>query len=276
MSVINRAIWAIERRMDGALSLESIAASCGVSPSHLAHVFSEATGHSVIAYARARRLSLAAEAIAAGATDFLAAALDAGYASHEAFTRAFRAAFGATPDEIRARGSTAGLKLTGPIAYVASPPIAAIAPIGIERLPARRAVGLLERRAHGDTATIPLQWGRFMARYDEIACKADPVPWGVSSSDAQGFDYACAVIVTCSADVPNGLSRLDLPECDYAVFRHDGHISKIGETYAAICAAAPEDAAHRRLAGPVLERHAPAFDTQTGLGGVRIYMPAFA
>lgn len=276
MSLVNRAIWAIERRMDGALTLESIAAACAVSPSHLAHVFSAATGQSVIAYARARRLSLAAEALANGAADFMSAALDAGYSSHEAFSRAFRAAFDATPEEVRARGAVTGLSLTAPLPYAPAEPPPALAPDRRESLPARLAVGLVERRAHGDTATIPLQWGRFMARYAEIDDKSDPIPWGVSSGDADGFDYACAVLVARADAVPEGLSLLRLPACDYAVFRHDGHISKIGETYAAICAAAPVGAGARPLAGPVLERHAPSFDTRTGLGGVFIYMPSFA
>ena len=97
MDLVSRAIWAIERRLVGEVTLESIASACGASPSHLSHLFSAATGQSIVAYARARRLSLAAEALAKGGDDILAVALDAGYASHEAFTRAFRAAWAAGP-----------------------------------------------------------------------------------------------------------------------------------------------------------------------------------
>ena len=49
---------------------------------------------SPMAYVRARRLSDAARALIAGAPDILRLALDSGYASHEAFSRAFKSQFG--------------------------------------------------------------------------------------------------------------------------------------------------------------------------------------
>ena len=69
----------------------------------MAHAFGRATGWSVMRYVRGRRLSEAARTLAAGATDILAVALDAGYGSHEAFTRAFRDQFGRTPESVRAQ-----------------------------------------------------------------------------------------------------------------------------------------------------------------------------
>ena len=66
-------------------------------------------------YARGRRLSEAARSLAAGAPDILGVALDAGYGSHEAFTRAFREQFGVTPEECRAAGRLDHLKLVEPI-----------------------------------------------------------------------------------------------------------------------------------------------------------------
>lgn len=273
MNLINMAIWAIERRLSGEITLDAIADACGASPSHLAHAFSAATGTSVVAYARARRLSLAAEALANGPDEIFSVALDAGYASHEAFSRAFKSALGATPERVRAAGSTDGLTLTAPLPYVRGAERPPVTPERFVRLPRRLAVGLVERRAHGDVATIPAQWGRFMQVSAEIAYAIDPVPWGVSFGDETGFDYACAVIVSRADDVPEGLRKLDLPACDYAVYRHAGHVSRIAETYAAICGDGPKT--DRAIAGPTLEQHAPEFNPHTGLGGVFIYLPAF-
>ena len=90
MSFPDKALWIIERNSTQPLTLDGIAAACGVSRSHLAHAFGTATGVSVMQYVRARRLSAAARALAAGAPDILSIALEAGYGSHEAFTRAFR------------------------------------------------------------------------------------------------------------------------------------------------------------------------------------------
>src|ERR1700677_3821745 len=111
MSLTNRALWVIERNLHQELTLVAIAQACEVSRYHLAHAFGSATGRSVMDYARGRRLSEAARALRAGAPDILTVALEAGYASHEAFSRAFRAQFDTTPEELRRKGSLEGLAL---------------------------------------------------------------------------------------------------------------------------------------------------------------------
>ena len=87
-------------------SLADIADASGVSRYQLLRAFGSATGHSVTRDARGRRLSEAARLLAVGAPDILTVALDAGYGSHEAFTRAFRDQFGLTPQAARQRRSS--------------------------------------------------------------------------------------------------------------------------------------------------------------------------
>src|SRR6202048_4606349 len=111
MYPVERALWFIENRISRVISLQAIAASAGVSSHHLARAFSAATGQSLMRYARGRRLSEAARSLAAGAPDILGVALDAGYGSHEAFTRAFREQFGVTPEECCATGDLDHSKL---------------------------------------------------------------------------------------------------------------------------------------------------------------------
>src|SRR5215475_6409820 len=112
MSLTRKALWFIERNLDRDLSLGEIAASCGVSPYHLAHAFGEGADVSVMRYVRARRLTAAAQALALGAPDILQLALDQGYGSHEAFSRAFRAQFGCAPEAVRRKGDTEELAMT--------------------------------------------------------------------------------------------------------------------------------------------------------------------
>ena len=69
---------------------------------------------------RGRRLTEAAYALAAGADDILSVALDSCYASHEAFSRAFKAHFGRTPEEVRKSESIEGLRLVDAIRHVES------------------------------------------------------------------------------------------------------------------------------------------------------------
>src|ERR1700680_1058571 len=76
MNPIEKALWFIENRLAGDISLEAMARSVGVSSHHLARAFGAATGQSLMRYARGRRLSEAARSLSAGAPDILAVALD--------------------------------------------------------------------------------------------------------------------------------------------------------------------------------------------------------
>jgi AraC family transcriptional regulator len=80
----------------------------------MSRAFSVATGLSILAYIRGRRLTEAARKLAGGAPDILSVALEASYNSHEAFTRAFGLQFGVTPEILRIRGTLENLELVEP------------------------------------------------------------------------------------------------------------------------------------------------------------------
>src|SRR5258706_14263339 len=115
MNAVGKAIWFIETPFSGNISLDDIARSAGVSRYHVVRAFGFATGRSIMRYVRARRLTEAARSLANGAPDILAVALDAGYGSHEAFTRAFREEFDRTPEVIRAQRNLDNINLVEPI-----------------------------------------------------------------------------------------------------------------------------------------------------------------
>src|SRR3954452_15282983 len=102
MNPAGKALWYIESHLAEALTLDDISEVAGISRFHMVRAFAAATGLSVMRYVRARRLTEAARALAGGAPDILALALEADYGSHEAFTRAFRDHFGITPEAVRA------------------------------------------------------------------------------------------------------------------------------------------------------------------------------
>lgn len=131
MNPVQKAIWLIESRLRDPITLDEIACQAGVSPFHLTRAFAAITGYPLIRYVRARRLSQAAKALAKGAPDILAVALDSGYGSHEAFTRAFRDQFNLTPEQIRDEGCVADVTLVEPIA-VDSDPCATISEVRFE------------------------------------------------------------------------------------------------------------------------------------------------
>ncbi|WP_414717700.1 helix-turn-helix transcriptional regulator [Sulfitobacter sp. UBA1132] len=72
------------------ISLTGVARACGLSKFHLVRAFGTYAGRSVMRYVRARRLSEAAKRLTIESSGILDVALEAGYNSHEAFTRAFK------------------------------------------------------------------------------------------------------------------------------------------------------------------------------------------
>ena len=90
------------RRADFAhLSLSEMAKRFSYSPFYLSRVFSSASGMQLRHYVQGRALAFAAIEIRDTRDSILSVALRYGFQSHEAFTRAFKKAYGLTPSEYR-------------------------------------------------------------------------------------------------------------------------------------------------------------------------------
>jgi AraC family transcriptional regulator len=274
VSFPDKALWIIERNSTDPLTLDGIAAACGVSRSHLAHAFGTATGMSVMHYVRARRLSAAARALAAGASDILSVALEAGYGSHEAFTRAFRERFRQTPESVRDRRSIDGLALVGPLALRPGADVRLDQPRIVDDQTVR-VVGLAEPCSFETIINIPAQWQRFMECYDAIPSKRNQIPVGVTySADDDGqFLYMCGAEVHRFGARSHDLLHLEIPPREYAVFEHRGHVSTIYETYRSIWNETMPATGRAVADAPVIERHNPTFNPRTGEGGLTLWIP---
>lgn len=278
MPLADNAVWVMERNLRQPITLSSIAEACGVSRSHLANAFGMATGYPVMKYLRARRLSEAARALAGGAPDILAVALDTGYGSHEAFTRAFREQFGKTPETVRDSGSLAGLEIVAPLELKARAAVDNLAAPRIADEGPVRAIGLAQIFSFSTTIGIPAQWQRFMADYDAIPEKLDSIPIGVTEApdDDGEFNYVCAAEVSRFGKVPEGLRKVEIPARRYAVFEHHGHVSRLYETYSAIWNEGLSSRGLTLADAPIIERHNPQFDPRTGEGGLTLWLPLAA
>ena len=273
MHVTAKALWYIEAHSAGELSLEDIAAIAGVSRFHLAHAFRSATGLSVMQYVRARRLAAAAQALAHGAPDILAVALDAGYGSHEAFTRAFTQHYGVTPEQLRAQAHTLEIHQQEPL-RMNPDSTAAPAPrlVDAETL---RIFGLTAH--HATNATIPAQWNRFVPWLGQFGAQKAPGTFGVIADAEEGCDYTTGIEVSTFPSQPAGFTRLTLPARRYAVFHHAGHVSTMAATWRDIWNRALPEAGLTPVAGaPSFERYGAAFDARTGEGGFEIWIPVEA
>lgn len=99
---LGAAVDYIEDHLDEEVRLDEAARRAGYSPWHFIRVFQLARGISPLEYARRRRLSCAATALLTG-RPLIDVALDFGYGSQGAFTRAFTRAFSISPGAYRRR-----------------------------------------------------------------------------------------------------------------------------------------------------------------------------
>ena len=275
MHPVAKAIWFIESHFGRAIALSEIAAMAGMSRHHLSRRFSEMTGQNLNRYLRARRLSEAARQLAGGAENILTVALDAGYGSHEAFTRAFREEFGLTPEALRTRRDLSGLTLQEPIRMSAIEKSDLPSP-RIETLDAFTIAGLGAQFEPGKAAGIPALWQKFNDYFGHIPGQADKTAYGLCAMQPgkPGFRYVAGVRVTGSADIPPELETIQVPAQSWAMFRHEGHINGIAATVdAAFRTWLPTSG--REVGGfpDVLEFYGEDFDPETGLGRVEIWLP---
>ncbi|RWB24424.1 MAG: AraC family transcriptional regulator [Mesorhizobium sp.] len=277
MNPTEKALWFVESHLPEAVSLDDVAKSSGVSRFHVTRAFGAATGHSVMGYVRSRRLTEAARKLAAGAPDILSVALDAGYASHEAFTRAFRDQFGTTPELVRAQGSLNNLDLVEPILMDQSI-LTTLEPPRFETSRPFLIAGLGERYSCETSAGIPMQWQRFGPYIGNIPGEIGDVAYGVciNGDDAGNFDYIAGVEVSDFSDLPREFSRARVPAQKYAVFAHRDHISTIRRTVNTIWNKWLPASGHEVADAPEFERYGPDFDPRSGNGGLEIWIPVKA
>jgi AraC family transcriptional regulator len=274
MNPAGKALWFIENHFAEELTLDDIADISGVSRYHMSRVFGIATGYSIMSYVRGRRLTEAARTLASGAPDILAVALDAGYNSHEAFTRAFRDQFGITPEALRARGNLDEIKLTEAI-KMDETLLTNMEPPRFENFKTLLIAGLSERYNAETTAGIPAQWQRFVPHLGHIPGQVGRTTYGVvcQGDDAGNIEYICGVEVSDFSKLPPELSRLRIPEQRYAVFTHRDHVSTIRRTWYTIWNKWLPESGYKTAEGPEFERYGKEFDPRSGNGGFEIWVP---
>jgi AraC family transcriptional regulator len=202
------------------VSVAELAAVAGFSPYHFSRLFTARFGESVMAYVRACRLHAAGVRLTGDAPPALVElALDCGFESQEAFTRAFRRHYGAPPGRYL-RGK---LQLQTKERTMSETKIQA----RVERfgdLVDRGAFSVAGVRAVFDQQNksgIPGLWPRLI-RALPLQGQTDGTSYGVCwmENKAEGrFNYMAGVEVAGDASLTDGFERLDLAAQTYAIFR---------------------------------------------------------
>jgi AraC family transcriptional regulator len=274
MNPVGKALWFIESHFADDISLGDVAEVAGVSRYHVTRAFGEATGFSVMRYVRGRRLSEAAKSLANGAPDILGVALDAGYGSHEAFTRAFRDQFGPAPEAVRAQRCVDNLALVEPI-KMDQAVLPDLEPPRFEALEPLLVAGLSERYDCETSKAIPAQWQRFAPHIGNIPGQVGWTTYGVrhNCDDDGNFDYTAGVEVASFSRLPPDLGRVRIPAQRYAVFSLADHVSTIRRTIMTIWNKWLPDSGLHVADAPDFERYGKNFDPRTGMGGLELWIP---
>jgi AraC family transcriptional regulator len=271
--LISRAQWYIESFLSEDLTLEQIAADCKVSPFHLSRTFTVLTGAPVMRYVWKRRLTRAAEHLASGAESILNVALDAGYASHEAFSRAFKTEFNLTPKALDA-GQLASLPLTQPTFMSRKAMPKTMNPPVIETMPDRLFVGPSKSYDMQTRTAIPAQWAAYNEA-DQMPEHVIPDNWyGLcyDFADEGQFSYLCGMEVTKRGALPPGQTLVTLPAGRYARFASKRHISQMGDIWGEIYSEWLGTDGLTARPGPSVEYYPLEFDGRTGEGGFEIWI----
>jgi AraC family transcriptional regulator len=214
----------IEDNLLRRLTVADVARAAGYSAYHYCRLFHSLTGDSVMGYARKRRLTVAAQQLTNGAkTRLIDLALDCGFESQAAFTRAFKRQFGVPPGAVRRSGRTWLPRCRWPIdatVLLHLTETLTMEPKFIEHGDIHF-VGLRQETQPREVADGPGVWRRFRPFIDKIRHRRGSHALGVIEviDKAAGvFAYSAAVEVGRIAEVPQGLAAKTLPGGRFAVF----------------------------------------------------------
>ena len=228
-SRVGRAIQHIERHLDDDLSLPELAELASFSPCHVHRVFRALTGEGVAEHVRRLRLQRAAVRLRGASPSILEIVFEAGYQTHESFTRAFEAAFHTSPSRYRAERSFLAPAIA--VGDLPEPParVERIGPLTVIRL-----------RHVGPYSDVGRTFARLAAWVGSHRLFG---PWtqglGISYDDpevtpSEHLRYDAAFTVPRAIPGEGEIQGFELPAGDYATTIHQGPYSGLAVAYAAL------------------------------------------
>jgi AraC family transcriptional regulator len=260
----------IEAHLDQELALSVVARKAGISQWHFQRIFKALTGETLKTYIRSRRLAQSLKQLLTTERRIIEIALEAGFESQEAFTRAFKLAFGLTPGEYRQIGKKSMFleKVQFDEAYLThlgsqptrSPELVEQAKLTIIGL-TTRFYGV-DSEKNNVAKQLPPLWEAFLARLSEIENTVPCTCYGVvlpSADDPEVLAYCAGIEVETVDNLPEGMQVVTVPSATYARFTHHGPVKNIDHTVNYIYGTWLSQSGRRHTYGPDLEVYGNQF-----------------
>jgi AraC family transcriptional regulator len=264
---VQRAIEYIAGNLDGALDLETLARGACLSSFHFHRVFRGMVGETALELTRRLRLERAALRLVANGCPVTEVAFEAGYETHEAFTRAFRARYSTSPSGFRLRKH---------------PRIELAATCGVHFDPRGDVPAFIPRDSGGRTMQVEIKdqpelrvgtvrhvgpYNQIPQAFERLGSIAGPAglfgqPGAIvlaiyhddpetTPQDALRSD--AGVVVPGPAPMPEGLVEQRIPAGRYASALHVGPYEKLGDAWARFMGEWLPASGHRMGTGPSYE-----------------------
>ncbi|MET3290901.1 UNVERIFIED_CONTAM: AraC family transcriptional regulator [Brevibacillus sp. OAP136] len=228
---ILRVIEYVESRIDCELSLDELASEAAFSKFHFTRIFKAVTKETIYEYIRKRRLTEAAKDLIETSIPLLQIAITYGYASQEAFTRAFKNYTGMSPQSYRKKAVHLHNLYKSAISETL---------LQTKKQPVRHTASIIEKpdffiggiSLRDDFFSNQMRsqlWNRFT---DDLRKRSiDPLTiksYGYESLDHDNMPYYLAAIEVDSLEnLPAGWTGMRIPRHTYAVFHLDNVIENL-------------------------------------------------
>ena len=227
---IVRTLVYIQERLDDPLDLEQVAAVAAFSRFHFHRIFRGLTGETLSSYVRRLRLERAARRLKQDEEPIVQVALEAGFETHESFTRAFGEMFGVSPSCYR----TVHKDMTTSDAQYDPPAYGDVPPVEVKELPPMRLVFL---RHVGPYQEVGATWGRLMAWAGMRGLLGPGMKLiGIVQDDpdvtpSDKIRYDAAITVNRPVQPEGDIGLLEIAGGKYAVLPHNGPYEGLGKAY---------------------------------------------
>ena len=233
LCLMMQALDYLEAHMEDEIDMNEAARIACWSPFHFQRMFHMLTGVTIAEYVRKRRLTLAAQELAASRIKVIDAAFKYGYDTPEAFCKAFRKAHGLTPSA--ARRSDVRLKVFPRLSFQIALKGDQEMDYRIVEKPAFQVIGKAVRVSTKDgemMKMIPAFWGKSLEDGTHKTLSEMVSSQGILGNvslgicmefqdDLQEFTYLIAVEKTQRA-APAGFVEKNIPAATWAVFESVG------------------------------------------------------